>query len=222
MSTLAEIIPDGLFVGTSLILQRDGRLLYGIRPVKQMGNDQVLELTGIGGGLEAEDASYTAGVRREAMEETGSDAAIVDCPVTWVVRGPDQVKQIVLSDDERPAALVYRYFRTPPHRPWHAINQGPSWLIVFLGQLLSKPEPTMELPWLIWLTAAQVVQTAREDVPLANLQAGGAELIICPGAPPPPAAIARLTDSQEALILALGQRALSVYESWCWGLSTEE
>ena len=73
----------------------------------------------------------------------------------------------------------------------------------------------MELPWLIWLLAGQVVQTARHDVPLSDLLAGGAELIAGQGAPPPPTAVTRLTDSQEALVLALAEQALGVYESWC-------
>lgn len=214
MPSLTDLIPDDIFVGTSLILGRDGRYLYGIRPAKQDDAGQFLELTGIGGGLEEEDATYTAGVRREALEETGSDVTIVDCPSTWVVQGPDRIQQVALSGQKRPAALVYRYFRTPPHRPWHSDNQGAAWLIVFLGQLTSEPRPTMELPWLIRLSAAQVVQTARQDVPLADLLAGGAQLITQPGAPPPPATVARLTDSQEALVLALGDRARDVYEGW--------
>jgi hypothetical protein len=72
----------------------------------------------------------------------------------------------------------------------------------------------MELPWLIWHSAEQVVQTARQDVLLPDLLAGGAQLIGRPGAPRPPATVTRLTDSQEALILALGDQALGVYEGW--------
>jgi len=214
MPSLADLIPDDIFVGTSLILGRDGRFLYGIRPLKQAGGRQFLELTGIGGGLEKQDATYTAGVRREAVEETGSDATIIDCPSTWVVRGPDQVEQLALTGEQRPAALVYRNFRTPPHRPWHPDNQGAAWLIVYQGQLTADPAPTMELPWLIWLSAGQVVQTARRDVPLSDLLAGGAQLISRPAGPPPLSAATRLTDSQEALILALGDRARAVYEGW--------
>jgi 8-oxo-dGTP pyrophosphatase MutT (NUDIX family) len=201
-------------VGTSLILHDGGRFLYGIRPVKQAGGQQILELTGIGGGMEDEDASYTAGVRREAVEETGSDVAIVDCPSTWVVHGPGKAEQLALSGEQRPAALVHRFFRTPPHRPWHADNQGAAWLIVYLGKLTADPAPTMELPWLIWLSADQVVKTARQDVPIRNLLDGGAQLIARPGGPPPSAGVTRLTDSQEALILALGEQALGVYHSW--------
>ena len=215
MPSLADLIPADAFVGTSLILRQGERFLNGIRPVTQAGDVQILELTGIGGGLEEADHSYAAGARREALEETGSEVAIVDCAATWLVRGRDQVEQISLSGDQWPAALVYRHHRTPPHQPWHPDNQGAAWLIVFLGELLDEPVPAMELPWLIWLSAGQLRQTAHEDVPLRDLLTGGAELISRPGDPlPPTAALTRLTDSQEALVLALAERAVEVYESW--------
>lgn len=214
MPSLADLIPDDVFVGTSLILRRGDRFLYGIRPVKQAGGDQILELTGIGGALEKEDDSYTAGVRREAREETGSDVSIVDCPSTWIVHGPDRVEKVQLSGARRPGALVYRHHRTPPHDPWHADNEGEAWLIVYLGQLLDRPRPTMELPWLIWLSADQVLATARQDLPLSDLLVGGAEIVGDRRSLPPADACARLTDSQEALVLALGDKARVVYESW--------
>ncbi len=215
MPTLDDLIPSNTFVGTSLILRRGDRFLYGIRPIMMAGRTQILELTGIGGGLEKEDESYTAGVRREAIEETGSDVTIVDCASTWIVPGRQQVEQITLTGDRRPAALVYRHHRTPPRQPWHPDNQGAAWLIVYLGELQDEPTPTMELPWLIWLSAAQVQQTAHDDVPLRDLLLHGAELITRPADPPPsPAALTRLTDSQEALALALGERTVAVYESW--------
>lgn len=215
MPTLDDLIPSNTFVGTSLILRRGDRFLYGIRPIMMAGRTQILELTGIGGGLEKEDESYTAGVRREAIEETGSDVTIVDCASTWIVPGRQQVEQITLTGDRRPAALVYRHHRTPPRQPWHPDNQGAAWLIVYLGELQDEPTPTMELPWLIWLSAAQVQQTAHDDVPLRDLLLHGAELITRPADPPPsPAALTRLTDSQEALILALGDKAAAVYEKW--------
>ena len=214
MPSLADLIPADLFVGTSLILRRGDRFLYGIRPVKMTGKTQILELTGIGGGLEDEDASYTAGARREALEEIDSDVAIVDCHATWIVHGPNQVERVELSGTDRPAALVYRHYRTPAHQPWHVQNQGSAWLVVFLGQLLERPLPTMELPWLIWLPANLIIQSARWDMPLRDLLANGAELISGPSDPPPAQALTRLTDSQEALILALGDKAAGAYEEW--------
>ena len=48
---LTDIVPDDIFVGTSLILRQGERFFYGIRPPKREGSHSILELTGIGGGL---------------------------------------------------------------------------------------------------------------------------------------------------------------------------
>ncbi|MFQ5341398.1 MAG: hypothetical protein ACE5F6_07605 [Anaerolineae bacterium] len=71
----------------------------------------------------------------------------------------------------------------------------------------------MELPALIWLTPQQVVDTARDDVLLCQLLDAGAELVEARPASMPHTAWVRLTDSQEALALALGYEALSFYRA---------
>ena len=45
---LSDIVPEDMFVGTSLILRRGDRFLYGPRPLQEEGARQVIELTGIG------------------------------------------------------------------------------------------------------------------------------------------------------------------------------
>ena len=114
---LSDIVPEDMFVGTSLILRRGDRFLYGPRPLQEEGARQVIELTGIG------------------------------------------------------------------------------------------------LPNLIWLAPAQILETARRDVPLSKLLSAGAELIVGDAGPPPETSWVRLTDSQEALALALGENTPSFYES---------
>lgn len=70
---LTEIVPEDLFVGTSLLIRQGDRFLFGIRPAKRDGDDFVLELTGISDALEDADVSFTAGVQREAKEEIGNE-----------------------------------------------------------------------------------------------------------------------------------------------------
>ena len=70
----------------------------------------------------------------------------------------------------------------------------------------------MELPALIWLKPSQVVETARRDVLLRELLDSGAELVQGEGAKMPEMGWMRMTDSQEALALALGDDAQSFYE----------
>lgn len=206
-------MPAGMFVGTGLILHESGRLLYGCRPPQLEGSHQIVELTGIGGGMEESDASPTAGVLREAQEEMGCGVRLAPCRETIVVRGPDQVERVVLQGKERPAAVVFRRFRTPPHQPWHEYNAGEACLVVFLAELDGQPWPAMELPALMWMRPAQVVDTARQDVALPELLNSGAELVEGePGAMPETAWV-RMTNSQEALALALGDDALAFYEA---------
>lgn len=210
---LEDLIPEGVFVGTSLILKEGERFLFGIRPAKVEGDRPILELTGIGGRLEQEDESYAAGVRREAQEEIGCDVVLVPCARTLVVSSQHQMEWVELQGPEQPAALVLRRHRTPPHQPWHAGNADLGYLVVYLATLAGSPRPVLELPWLAWLKPEQVLQTARKDVHLADLLETGAELVSGDTGPPPRDAWVRLTDSQEALGLALGECLPQFYRS---------
>lgn len=210
---LSEVIPGDRFVGMSLILRQGDRFLFGIRPVRQLGGRAVLELTGIGGGLERGDRSMSDGVLREAREEIGCDVRLLSCPQTLVVRSQSDLEWIALEGRERPAAVVFRNYRTPPHRPWHDENQGNACIIVFAADLDGHPWPAMELPYLIWLAPVHILQTAKQDVLMPELLSDGAELILGGSGSPPQDGWARLTDSQEALALALGDDTLTFYAS---------
>lgn len=214
---LSDIVPDDVrksaspFVGTSLILHQGGRFLYGVRPPRAEGSRQIIELTGIGGALEDEDASLTDGALREAQEEIGCGVRVLPCPETVIVRGQDDVERVTLRGKELPAAVVFRYYRTPPHQPWHEDNQGEACLVVFWAELDGQPRPAMELPDLIWLQLAHISLTARRDVPVSELLSSGAELVEGEAGPLPRHSWARMTDSQEALALALDDDELSFY-----------
>jgi len=209
--TMSSLLPRGMFIGTSLILRQGAQFLYGARPTRREGSLALVELTGIGGSLEAEDESVTAGLLREVHEEIGCPVKLGACEETLVVRGPEQVECVRLQGDERPAAIVFRGHRTPPHQPWHKTHQGMGCVAVFFGELAGQPWPSMELPALVWLTPEQVVQTAREDVRLSILLEAGAQLIEIRAGIISKRVWVRLTDSQEALVLALGDRSLPYY-----------
>lgn len=209
---LADILGRGSFAGASLILRRDGRLLFGARSPRAEGTRQVIELTGIGGGLEPEDASPGACVLREVREEIQCPVRLLACRESLIVRGPGQVRRLDLQGAERPAAVVFRGYGTPPHQPWHPQNQGQSCLVIFLAEPKGTPWPAAELPALLWLLPQQVVATACEDMLLRDLLDAGAQLVerqpgSCDGQE-----WVRLTDSQEALVLGLGPEALPFYQ----------
>ena len=213
--SLDEIIPDGGFIGVSLILRRDGRYLYGVRPARQKDGRQILELTGIGGKLEEDDQSLTAGAQREALEEIGCTVSLLPCPATVIVRGEGDIEHVAVRGEEQPAAVVFRNHRTPAHQPWHPENQGQGCLVVFSAELEGRPQPSAELPHLIWLSAQQILQTGKGDLPLSELLEGGAEMIGEDLPLPAEQYVARLTDSQEAIVLALGEGASSFFQTTC-------
>ena len=118
-----------------------------------------------------------------------------------------------LGGGERPVAVVFRRYRTPPHQPWHERNQGEACVVVFLAELRGEPQAVGELPALIWLSPRLVIQVAQRDVPCSELLRRGATLVERGPTPLPRDAWARLTDSQEALVLALGEHAFGFYSS---------
>jgi CHAD domain-containing protein/8-oxo-dGTP pyrophosphatase MutT (NUDIX family) len=213
--SLDEIIPPGIFIGTSMILRRAERFLYGIRPVRQKEGQQILELTGIGGGIEDEDKTLTDGALREALEEIGCRVNLLSCSTTIIVRGEDDIERVTVSNDEKPVAIVFRNHRTPPHQPWHQENQGESCLVVFMAEIDGRPSPSKELPNLIWLKPNQILETGHGDVTLNKLLIDGAEVMGESLELPSDHYIVRLTDSQEAIVLALGDRALPFFQTTC-------
>lgn len=215
---LARLIPEDIFAGTSLILMDGERFLYGLRSPNMEAQKLVAELTGIGGGIEPEDENLVSGVLREVSEEIACGVRLVSCGETLIVRGPGAVEKFrcaenMRPDEMRPAAIVFRRYRTPPHQPWHNDNQGEACLIVYLAELEGKPQPSMELAALLWLSAEQVVQVARRDIPLQSLLDSGARLVERRGGSIPATASVRLTDSHEALVIALGDGAQDFYQN---------
>jgi len=215
LSILSDLVSEGVVVGTSLILRQDGRFLYGVRPPQTEGSRQVIELTGIGGKVDDEDESPAVGVLREVEEEIGCDVRLLPSQETLFVRGPDQIERVALQGEEQPIAVVFRRFPTPPHHPWRESGRGEIYVVVFLAELEGQPRPVaeLELPALLWLKPAHVVETARRDVPLRELLNSGAEVVEGGAGPLPETVWARMTDSQEGLVLALGDGALSFYEA---------
>jgi len=226
-SSLAELLPDGMFLGTSLILRRGGgcpkgvaSLLYGVRAPRPEGSHQVLEVTGVGGALEDSDPSPAAGVLREALEETGCKVRLLQCCETLVVRSENDMAPVRLSGVERPAAVVFRHHGTRPRKPWSDEHLGRLCAVVFAGEVCTEPRPAMELPALIWLTPEQVVNLVHRDIMLQDILDGGARLLERRRRLLPRSGWLRLVDSQEALVLALAGDALSFYSGLFGGSKT--
>ncbi len=208
---LTSLSALGIFIGVSLIIPGPAGFLFGGRPLRAYPSGPVVELTGIGGGVESSDQSITAAAQRETAEEIGSAVRLLPSTSTLVVHGPGQVASITLAGSEMPLAIVFRGYRTPPHEPWHPQHQGETCLVVFLAELLSCPRPSLEIPLLTWLDPETLCAAARADLPFSTLP--GELTLLAPAACPPADTLVRLTDSQEALILALEDSALPLYRS---------
>jgi len=215
--TLEELLPADMFIGTSLVLRESesaesNRFLYGIRPAREESKRLILEVTGIGGGLEAEDGSPGAGAIREAQEEIACAVTLIPSSMTLLINGYNDISLVRVAGPERPLAIIYRHYKSPPHSPWHPYNKGLACLVLFLGNLEGRPRPDRELPNLIWLPSTLVLETARRDVPLGELLMAGAALVPGRSVSPSLDGLARMTDSQEALALALGHETPSFYD----------
>jgi 8-oxo-dGTP pyrophosphatase MutT (NUDIX family) len=206
-----RLIPAGCFIGTSLILPDQGLFLFGIRPPKRVNGDVIMEITGIGGGLEPGDETVFDGARREAREEIGTEVRLAASDDTLIVYSREQHSWVRAAGEARPAALVFRGYRTPVHHPWHHSHQGQAALIVFWASMLGRPTPCGELPALIWLSPQQILDTSLEDIPLAALTSAGARLHTRGEGGLPQSVGMRMTDSQEAIAIALGQATLEFY-----------
>ncbi len=93
---LSEIIPDDIFVGTSLILPQGDRFLYGIRPVRQVESQHILELTGIGGGLEDMELPHLIWLKLEHILETARE----DVPLRKLL---NTGAELIVGDLEAPS-----------------------------------------------------------------------------------------------------------------------
>lgn len=208
---IASLSALGTFIGVSLLIPGRAGFLFGGRPLRTSPAGPVVELTGIGGGVESNDPSLTAAAQREAAEEINCVVRLLPSPNTLLVRGPGRVASIRLTGSENPLAIVFRGYRTPAHEPWHPEHQGDTCLVVFLAELLSCPRPSSEIPLLTWLDPETLCATARADLPFSKLP--GELTLLAPAFCPPADALVRLTESQEALILALEDSALPFYQS---------
>ncbi len=217
--SFADMLEPDDFIGAGVLLAEDGRFLCGIRPLRWEDGWPIVQLTAIGGGMEPYDCSLVAGVQRECLEEMRCAIRVHPCAETLVVLGPAQVERRRLADPIGPASVIFRHWHTPPGDPWRVPHDGRQCLILFAGSLVGTPRPSPELPGLIWLRPEQLVATALTPMTLAALLVGGAELLEDPALPLPRTACARLTDSQEALVLALGPAAVSFYEGLAAALS---
>jgi 8-oxo-dGTP pyrophosphatase MutT (NUDIX family) len=209
LSRLSDLVEPGTTRASSLLLVNDGRFLLAVRPPMPDRDRIILRLTGIGGWSEGEE-TFAATAMRESIEETGNPVRLLDLDRTLIVRSPDDMHLLEVSNEVAPAALVYRRFGTAPFDPWSASFQWVAPVAVYAGVMDSRVRIVAqeEHPLFMWVYPEQMIALADTDEPLEFLLNDGAELI-GPVDFDPQLAIVRLTDSIQALVSALGSGAFS-------------
>lgn len=203
----SDLVTPQMASGASLLIAENGRFLLAARPPLFAGNRTVVALTGIGGWVEPGETFATA-VEREALEETGCAARLLDLHQTLVVRAPDRRDSVCFVGETGPAALVYRRHGTPAFDPWSNDYESVVAVAVYAGQLTARAHVVFpeEHPFFMWLYPEQMIDLADADEPLGYLLADGAEIIGTPDVDRL-RTLVRLTDSIQALISALGSGA---------------
>ncbi|HUG15692.1 MAG TPA: NUDIX domain-containing protein [Thermomicrobiales bacterium] len=207
LQRLSDLTHVGMPRAASVLLAEEGRFLLGVRPPVVERNRVLLRLTGIGGWAVG-DETFAETAARETLEETGCHLRLLDLDQTLVVQSPDDMQRSAFPGEVAPAALVYRRFGTAPFDPWSPAFESSAPVAVYAGLLLGQPcvVAHAELPLFMWLYPEQLIGLADSDAPLEYLLADGAD-ILGTADYDPRQAIARLTDSIQALVTALGARA---------------
>lgn len=184
--------------GASLLVMHDGRLLFGAK-VK----DGAVHLTGIGGSIEAGESARDCALR-ECLEETGISATIVDSTYCIDIGYDGAYSERDSSTGE--IATVRRYAITPAGEPWSdALSSQQLQVEMFAGCLDGTPQPIEKLPFFVALSAADVQNAASpQGFNLIDALKNETTIRVSGTIPSDCPHKARLVDSPEALILALG------------------
>lgn len=195
--------------GASLLIVESGRFLVAARPPFATDSRVLINLTGIGGWVEAGE-TFSEAMHREACEETGVDIDIIDLRETLIVRGPDAIEEVCIVGEPGPAAIVYCRIGTPAFDPWASDFASMVAVTVYAGRLRERPAVVApeEHPFFLWLYPEQLIALSDGELPLDFLLSDGAELqgelVDDPGR-----SLVRLNDSIPSLLTALGPSAFT-------------
>ncbi len=178
-SRLADWVEPGGHVTSGLILEYDGRYVFGIEPRFQWnrtGERWTLHYIGIGGHQDPGE-TWMETVIREAQEEARCRIELMDAGQTCECLSDGRLRPLDLVWEEpvRPWLLWRDRFRLPDRRGPGEV-EIPFLGLVFRARAVSTPAPGAEIPALIGLSADQVADTWVRPVGLDRLLAEGARL----------------------------------------------
>ncbi|MHB0885299.1 MAG: NUDIX domain-containing protein [Bacillota bacterium] len=175
MLDLRPLAPGGR-VSTGLLGWHAGRLVFAASRRKYWEHDAngrpLVSLIGVGGGQEPGE-SLPDSVRREAIEETGSEVELVPGTATIACFEDGRLEEWPAQPDEPTPVLVWQ-------RAIHWLEEswGPRPLAyataVYEGRFLKEPAPAAETPGLVFIAEEQLLSLRDGPRPLAELVAEGA------------------------------------------------
>jgi 8-oxo-dGTP pyrophosphatase MutT (NUDIX family) len=178
---IEQLGPPNADHSTGLILRWRDRLLFAVEPIHQwQKSDEGLlaRFVGIGGHLELGE-TWGEAVRREALEEARLRVSLQQPERTYLLREDTAAQDITSTldwpDPPRPLFIWSAQFRfdSPPNE-WvrHFVNA------VFLASVPDEacPCPAAEMPAVLALSEAQLLQTAVYPTLLRDLLVSGATI----------------------------------------------
>lgn len=176
---LSELIGKSTATGTALILNWNGRHVFGI-PRRDLNNGSGhVRFYGLGGKRETYDETLTDCALREGNEESGGAvAAVVPSQTTILSRYDGSVEEIELQGDETSPLLIIEKQRFLGVRT--KSTQTPDELIYtfcYYGELKKKPKPTREIAAILIMDDEHLKSFRRSAyMTISDLVAMGVEL----------------------------------------------
>ena len=177
---LSDLIGKSTATGTALILNWNGRHVFGI-PRRDLNNGSgQLRFYGLGGKREKSDESLTDCALREGNEEShGAVSAVVSSQTTKLSRYDGTMEEIVLHGDDVTPLLVIEKQRFRGAK--RNTNQTPDQLIYtfcYYGELARKPKPSREIAAILIMDDEHLKSFRRTSyTTLSDLLAMGVELL---------------------------------------------
>lgn len=146
--TLDTLLPKNALKGTGIIAKIGEHYIFLTSGTKHKTYENEKFFFGIGGHLE-EDETFTEAVKREALEEIGSEIHLLDSNVTFYIDIEKNIKRINLSDTVNPYMIYEMKIKA---------SNSIYYVAIYKAEILSKPyiNDYKECSAIIGLTKEQI------------------------------------------------------------------
>lgn len=163
-------------VGTGVLVSRGFGFCFVLKQPHRWGKDEkgtpVLPFGGIGGKLE-ENELPSACVRREAIEEVGSDLEIIEIGKKAILMDQKVIQKISLSTSLEEEPLPIIIFRSPRAE----VGRKPfTNVLIYLAKFISKEIQPIDDPALIELNSDLLIKMVKNPITVEEFQKAGGRI----------------------------------------------